>query len=47
MTFDTTKSSKIQNGRQNDVICKKMAKFHTLLACNMFFVGSLGQGSQL
>ena len=25
-------SSKIQNVRQNDVICKKMAIFHTLLA---------------
>ena len=42
MTFDTTKSSKIQNGRQTDVICKKMANFHTLLACNMSFCRFLG-----
>ena len=42
MTFDITKSSKIQNGHQNDAICKKMANFHTLLACNMSFCRLFG-----
>ena len=42
MMFDTTKSSKIKNGHQNDVICKKMANFHTLLACNMSFCRFFG-----
>ena len=43
----TTKSSKIQNGRQNDIICKKMADFHTLLACNMSFCRFFGSRNKI
>ena len=37
---------KIQNGRKNDVICKKTDNLYTLLAFNMSFVDSLSQGTQ-
>ena len=42
MTFDTTNVREFKMAAKKEVTCKKIANFHTLLACNMSFCRFFG-----